>query len=104
MSENKGLLSSGWSRVTRNKRYIFWFYVLNVVLAWFGAGAFSNQVHEILDHSLHANRLVQGFDVSVLVEMFMRPEFGPTSASGGSAAGFALLFLFATALFLPGVL
>jgi hypothetical protein len=104
MSENKGLLSSGWSRVTRNKRYIFWFYVLNVVLAWFGAGAFSNQVHEILDHSLHANRLVQGFDVSVLVEMFMRPEFGPTSASVGSAAGFALLFLFATALFLPGVL
>jgi hypothetical protein len=53
---------------------------------------------------LHANRLVQGFDVSVLVEMFMRPEFGPTSASVGSAAGFALLFLCATALFLPGVL
>ena len=37
MSEHKGLLSGGWSMVARNKRYIFWFYVLNVVLAWFGA-------------------------------------------------------------------
>jgi len=52
MNENESLLSSGWGRVTRNKRYIFWFYVLNVLLAWFGAGAFNNQVHQILDHSL----------------------------------------------------
>src|SRR6202453_507284 len=104
MSEHKGLLSGGWSMVARNKRYIFWFYVLNVALAWFGAAAFSNQVHEILDHSLRAERLVRGFDLSVLIEMFARPEFGPTSASVGSAAGFALLFLFATAFFLPGVM
>jgi hypothetical protein len=104
MSENKELLSGGWSMVARNKRYIFWFYVLNVALARFGAAAFGNQVHEILDHSLHSARLVQGFDVSVLIEMFARPEFGPTSASVGSAAVCAVLFLFATALFLPGVL
>jgi hypothetical protein len=104
MAGNQGLLSSGWSMVGRNKRYIIWFYVLNVALAWFGTVAFSNQAHEILDHSLYADRLVHGFDMSVLAEMFARPEFGPTSASGAPAVDFALLFFVLTALFLPGVL
>lgn len=52
MAEKQGLLSGGWERVGRNKRYIFWFYVLNVTLAWFGIAAFGNQAHAILDHSL----------------------------------------------------
>jgi hypothetical protein len=104
MAENQGLLSSGWSMVGRNKRYIVWFYLLNVMLAWFGAAAFSNQAHAILDHSLQADRLVHGFDMGILTEMFARPEFGPTSASGASAVDFAFIFFLATALFLPGVL
>jgi len=104
MAEKQGLLSSGWSMVGRNKRYIVWFYVLNVALAWFGTAAFGNQAHEILDHSLQADRLLQGLDLGVLTEMFARPEFGPTSASGAPAVDFALLFFFLTALFLPGVL
>jgi hypothetical protein len=104
MAEQQGLLSSGWDRVARNKRYIFWFYVLNGLLAWFGAAAFNRQAEAVLDHSLQAERLLHGFDLGVLVEMFMRPEFGPTQASFVSAAHFASLFLVATALFLPGVL
>ena len=43
MSENKGLLSSGLGMVLRNKRYIVWFYVLNLLLALFGTVAFVNQ-------------------------------------------------------------
>jgi hypothetical protein len=104
MAEKQSLLGSGWSRVAHNKRYIVWFYILNVVLAWFGAGAFNNQVHEVLDHSLRADRLVQGFDLGVLIEMFTRPEFGPTIASAAPAMHFAFLFFFLTVLFVPGVL
>jgi hypothetical protein len=104
MNENQGLLIGGLSRVARNRRYIVWFYVLNVALAWFGAGAVSNQAHEILDHSLHADGLLHGFSLGVFTEMLMRPEFGPTSASAGPARHFALLFLALSALFLPGVL
>ncbi|HEV3307209.1 MAG TPA: hypothetical protein VGZ91_12290 [Candidatus Sulfotelmatobacter sp.] len=104
MAEHQGLLSSGWDRVTRNKRYIIWFYVLNGLLAWFGAGAFNRQAEMVLDHSLQAERLVHRFDLGVLVEMFMRPEFGPTQASFAPALHFAILFFIATALFLPGVL
>jgi len=104
MVERQGLLSSGWSRVARNKRYIVWFYILNLALAWFGAGAFNTQAHSILDHSLQSKSLVHGFDVPVLIEMFSRPEFGPTEASHGPVLHFALLFFVLTVLFLPGVL
>jgi hypothetical protein len=104
MVEQQGLLSGGWDRVTRNKRYIVWFYLLNLALAWLGAAAFSNQAHDFLDHSLLSERLVHGFDVGVLIEMFARPEFGSTHASQVSGMHFTLIFFFATALFLPGVL
>jgi hypothetical protein len=104
MAENQGLLSMGWSMLAHNKRYIAWFYLLNLTLAEYGTAAFRNQAHEILDHSLKADRLVHGFSVGVLGEMFSRPELGPMSASGSAAMFFALLFFALTALFLPGVL
>src|SRR6266853_307696 len=104
MSNGKGLVSNGLGMVLRNKRYIGWLYLLNVLLALFGTVAFVNQAGTVLDHSLHADRLLHGFDLAALVEMLMRPEFGPTIASRLPAMLFALLFMFSTALFLPGVL
>jgi hypothetical protein len=89
--------------VLHNKRYIVWFYVLNLFLGLFGTVAFVNQAGTILDHSLYSDRLLHGFSVTVLIDMFVRPEFGPTMASRGPAVFFAVLFLLATALFLPGV-
>jgi hypothetical protein len=104
MSENKGLLRNGLSIVLRNKRYLVWFYLLNLILALFGTIAFVNQAGTVLDHSLHADRLLHGFDVAAYAEMLLRPEFGPTIASRLPAMLFALLFLFSMVLFLPGVL
>jgi len=104
MAERQGLLSGGWNRVVHNKRYIVWFYLLNLGLAAFGASTFSSQAHQILDHSLQAQRLVHGFDLGVLVEMFLRPEFGPIEASLHSGFHSALIFFALTALFVPGVL
>jgi hypothetical protein len=104
MAENQGLLSSGCSMVGRNKRYVVWFYLLNLLLGLFGTVAFFNQAATILNHSLLADRLVHGFDFGVYVEMLARPEFGPTAASGWAGVFFAVLFFVATALFLPGVL
>jgi hypothetical protein len=104
MAENQGLLSSGWGMVGRNKRYIVWFYVLNLLFGLFGTVAFFRQAGSILDHSLQSDRLIRGFDLGVYAEMFARPELGPMSASGGAGVYFGLLFFVATALFLPGVL
>src|SRR5258708_25690151 len=103
-TEKRGLLTNAAGMVGRNKRYIFWFWLLNLTLAEFGTAAFRNQAHEILDHSLQADRLLHGFSLGVFIEMFARPEFGPTMASTMPAIYFAVLFFVATALFLPGVL
>jgi hypothetical protein len=89
--------------VTHNKRYIFWFWLLNMTLAEFGTAAFRNEAHAILDQSLYSEKLVHGFNLSVLIEMFARPEFGPTKAPTMAAVYFMTLFFVATALFLPGV-
>lgn len=102
-TEKRGLLASAASMVGQNKRYIFWFWLVNLTLAEFGTAAFRNQAHEILDHSLLADRLLHGFDLAVLTEMFARPEFGPTKASTMPAMYFASLFFVLIALFLPGV-
>jgi hypothetical protein len=104
MAENQGLLSSGWSKVGRNKRYIVWFFLLNLLLGLFGTVGFFNQAGTVLDHSLQAKRLVDGFDVGVFGEMLARPETGPIISTRLPAMFFAMLFLLLTALFLPGVL
>ncbi|HEY6370769.1 MAG TPA: hypothetical protein VIX37_09330 [Candidatus Sulfotelmatobacter sp.] len=103
MSEHKGLLSSGLGMVLRNKRYIFWFWLLNLTLGEFGTSAFRESAHPILDHSLASNRLTHGFDVAVMFDLFARPEFGFMQAMAFPALYFGFLFLLATALFLPGV-
>jgi hypothetical protein len=104
MNERKSLLSAGAHILKRNKRYVIWFYLLNLSLASFGAAAFRNQAHAILDHSLYADKLLHGFHLLVLLEMLARPEFGPTNTSTMPAFYFAFLFFVATILFFPGVL
>jgi hypothetical protein len=103
MNAKKGLLSSGLSMVSRNKRYIFWFWLLNLTLAEFGAAAFRQSAHAILDHSLYAAKLLQGFDASVFAELLGKPDFGRLSTVRYPAGFFAFLFFLLTALFLPGV-
>ena len=103
MNEQKGLLSSGLGMVLQNKRYIFWFWLLNLTLAEFGTSAFRKSAHAILDHSLAAGRMVHGFDASVMADLFARPEFGSMPAVSTPALYFAFLFFVFTALFLPGV-
>ncbi len=101
--KKRGLLSSGLGMLADNKRYVFWFWLLNLALAWIGTTAFRESSHVILDHSLYSNRMVQGFDLSAMIDLFVRPEFGPMVTLTSPAVCSALLFFLATALFLPGV-
>jgi hypothetical protein len=104
MSENTNLVSAGAEIAGRNKRYVVWFYLLNLAFAHFGASAFSDAVHGILDHSLNADRLLHGFNVGVFTELLARPEFGALPAASHPAMMFAVVFFLASLLFMPGVL
>ncbi len=103
MSENRSLLGSGLGKVMRNKRYIVWFFLLNLLLGLFGTFAFVNHAGPILEHSLLSDRLLHGFSLGTLVDLFARPEFGPMSGSQGPAMLFSVVFMLFTALLLPGV-
>jgi hypothetical protein len=103
-NEKTSLLVSGARIAGRSKRYVIWFYLLNLALAVFGAAAFSEQAHAILDHSLYSDRLLHGFDLMALLELITRPEFGSTTGVTVPALRFASLFFLATMLLLPGVL
>jgi len=101
---NKGMLSSGLGRVLRNKRYIFWFWLLNLTLAEFGTAGFRRSAHAILDHTLYSQGLTRGgLDMGVFGELLFKPEFGSMNSMTMPAFYFAFLFFLATALFLPGV-
>ena len=103
MSGETGLLSSAWRIVTRNKRYIFWFWLLNITLAEFGTAAYRNSIHEVLDNSLYADRLLHGFNLITYFDLLARPETGSLMASEMPAMYFALLFMVATIFLMPGV-
>ena len=104
MNDNKSLLGAGAGIARRNLRYIIWFYLLNLVFAWFGASGFGAHAHDIMDHSLYSDKLLHGFHLAVLIEMINRPEFGPHEASIVPASFFAILFFWASLTFMPGVL
>jgi hypothetical protein len=104
MSEKTNLISAGAEIARRNKRYVIWFYLLNLLLARFGAAAFNDQAHGILDHSLYADKLLHGFDLAVLVELLARPEFGAIPAASHPAMMFAVVFFLASLMFMPGVI
>ena len=101
--KNQGLLATGLSMVMRNKRYIIWFWVLNLTLAEFATGAFRRTAHGIMDHSLYANRLLPSIDFGTVFDLFSKPDFGSFRANSTPSYYFAFLFFLATAIFLPGV-
>jgi type III secretory pathway component EscS len=104
MSENTSLVSAGAGIANRNRRYVVWFYLLNLAFAHFGATTFNDNAHAILDHSLHADKLLHGFNLGVFIEFLGRPEFGASPAATHPAMIFAVVFFLANLLFMPGVL
>ena len=103
MNDNRSLFGHGLSVVMRNKRYIVWFWLLNLVLAWLGTSAFRNTAEAILDHNLYSQRLLHGLDLGALFDLLAHPEFGMMNSKSAPAVGFAALFFVATALFMPGI-
>ncbi len=103
MTEYPSLLSTGAAIVRRHKRYIVWFFILNLALARVGASAFRVQAGHLLDHSLHADGLLHGFDWGIVGELLGNPGFGSAQAATTTGMILAALFAVLTLVFLPGV-
>src|SRR5258708_32163456 len=89
-TEKRALLTSAAGMVGQNKRYMVWFWLLNVVLGLFGTIAFFSQAASIFEHMLLSGRLLRGFALGVLILMPARPEIAPTFAptwAGGFFSG-----------------
>jgi len=104
MSDNTNLVSAGAEIARRNKRYVVWFFLLNLAFAHFGATAFNDSARGILDHSLYAYKLLHGFNLGVFMELLAHPEFGAIPGATHPAMMFAVVFFLASLLFMPGVL
>jgi len=104
MSEEIGLLQTGWGVVRRNLRYVIWFWLLNLALAWFGTMSYRGQIGPILDNSLHADQLVHGFNPIAYLELLAMPQSGYMAAWTTPSYFLAGLFAVVTLLLMPGVL
>src|SRR5947209_12616828 len=104
MREKRSLVSAGAGIVNRHKRYIVWFYLLSLFLTMCGVAGFSSQMHDALDHSVYADRLLHGFDLAVLVEVLSRPETGALSAFTRPSSYSMVVFILLSIFFIPGVL
>ena len=103
MNESSGILRMGLRMVMRNKRYLIWFYLLNLLLAVMGALALQRAISGVLDNSLYSGRLLHGFDVFAFLELAIRPELA-SHAVARPHLYFTYVFLFLSILFMPGVL
>jgi hypothetical protein len=103
MNENTNLVSAAAAIAGRNKRYVVWFFLLNLIFAYFGATAFKHAAQGVLDHSLYGDKLLHEFNLAVFVELLARPEFGALPSSAAPAMMFAGVFFLASLVFMPGV-
>ena len=93
---NKSPFLAGVSLVWRRQSVLWWIFVVNFVLAGMGAITFMQQVGQVLDHSLHSQALVHGFNPIVfsLLLMDARGAAGVGTASVSSVCLALVFFIF----------
>jgi hypothetical protein len=99
MSE-PGILTEGARRVWRRQRVVWWFFLVNLVLARMASLPFASRVSDVTDYSLHAQRLVDGFDLGSYSELAANPDAAFHARGPESAPAVFVFFVFA--LFLTG--
>ena len=98
--DTRGLFAEGARRVWRYQRILWWLFAVNALFAMFSVRPGAEQFGDVLDRSLHAQRLSDAFDVFAFIELATKPEIQIGSTNGG-AVTFALIF-FVFSLFMTG--
>jgi hypothetical protein len=100
MGNRVGVIQDGALRVWRHQRPLWWMFLANLCLAAMGALPVSQAVAPVANHSLYADRILSGFDITAFSELAANPEVHLRGNTLGTYF-FSLLFFLLT-LFLNG--
>jgi hypothetical protein len=92
MADGKpNVLREGAHLLWRRQRVLWWLYGINLFLGLIGTLPTANNIGAVLNHSLAAEHLVKGFDVSFFVELAAQPSH-PLSAGAPASLLLAVAF------------
>lgn len=100
MSDQSGLLHEGFRRAWHYQRVLWFIFFINLALSHFAAGPIIHKLDGVTDHSLHARRLSNMFDVSSFSALSSNPEVKLFEVAGASISS-GIVFFFIV-LFLTG--
>jgi hypothetical protein len=100
MSNQPGLLHEGFSRAWHYQRVLWFIFFINLALSHFAAGPIIHKLDGVTDHSLHAQRLSNMFDVATFSDLSSNPEVKLFEVAGASVSS-GIVFFFIV-LFLTG--
>ena len=103
MSERRNIFLHGLSLTFRRFPALLWTYVFNLGLALLFSIRFHAQFASILDHSLAAQRLSNGFDLTTVAGAFLHFQDAPGGAPNSNYGAVPLFFILYF-LLVPGTL
>jgi hypothetical protein len=96
---NRGTFFSGAGLVWKWQRLVWWLFFVCLIFGFFSTHEMTERVSSLLNNSVAAQRLVNGFDVSAFITLQQLPD-SPLEIQQHNIAHFSLLFvvfmLFAT--------
>lgn len=94
---------SGAGLVWRRQRVLWWIFIVNLILAALSTRGIAERSAATLDHSFASLRLVNQFDASAFLGLFLQPE-APFDGGVSAVVSFSLLFLLFMLFVTGGVL
>ena len=81
----------GAGLVWRRQRILWWIFFINLVLAHFAVRGLVERVSPALVHSFASQRLVNGFDVTAIMELAVQPD-SPLETPGPVVFHYSVIF------------
>jgi hypothetical protein len=89
---NRGTFFSGAGLVWKWQRLVWWIFAVCLIFGFFSTHEMTERAHSLLDHSMAAQRLVNGFDISAIALLQQIPD-SPLEIQGHNIVHFSLLFV-----------
>ena len=105
MSPRRNILIHGLGIALRRFPAFLWTYIFNLALAFIFSISLKLRLSTILDHSIAAQRLSSGFDLSAAAESFMHLSDSPGGSTGTTAGSLGIpIFFIIYFILVPGTL